>query len=151
MNQETKVAVQYIGRRPSYIDRLYGTGLSFDAEQVRDLPASIAKNFLRHGDLFQRAAVDVAEDAGKGQGEQQPLSTPLDDTAAQLAEAQRLQEEQRAKDMRRQELLDQVSNMDKEGLQVFAKDTYNQVVPKTMTLENMRAKVFAFIDEYGAV
>ncbi|AOV00549.1 hypothetical protein [Delftia tsuruhatensis] len=147
MNQETKVAVQYIGRRPSYIDRLYGTGLSFDTEQVRGLPASIAKNFLRHGDLFQRAAVVEAA----GQGEQQPLSTPLDDTAAQLADAQRLQEEQRAKDMRRQELLDQVSNMDKEGLQVFAKDTYNQVVPKTMTLENMRAKVFAFIDEYGAV
>lgn len=149
MNQETKVAVQYIGRRPSYIDRLYGTGLSFDAEQVRDLPSSIAKNFLRHGDLFQRAA--VVEEAGAGQGGQQAPSTPPDDTAAQLAEAQRLQDEQRAKDLRRQELLDQVSNMDKEGLQVFAKDTYNQVVPKTMTLENMRAKVFAFIDEYGAV
>lgn len=99
MNQETKVAVQYIGRRPSYIDRLYGTGLSFDAEQVRDLPASIAKNFLRHGDLFQRAA--VVEEAGAGQGGQQPPITPLDDTAAQLAEAQRLQDEQRAKDMRR--------------------------------------------------
>lgn len=149
MNQETKVAIQYIGRRPSYIDRLYGTGLSFDAEQVRDLPASIAKNFLRHGDLFQRAA--VVEEAGAGQSGQQAPNTPPDDTAAQLAEAQRLQDEQRAKDLRRQELLDQVSNMDKEGLQVFAKDTYNQVVPKTMTLENMRAKVFAFIDEYGAV
>lgn len=149
MNQETKVAVQYIGRRPSYIDRLYGTGLSFEAEQVRGLPASIAKNFLRHGDLFRRAA--VVEDTGAGQGEQLASGTPLDDTAAQLAEAQRLQDEQRAKDLRRQELLDQVSNMDKDGLQVFAKDTYNQVVPKTMTLENMRAKVFAFIDEYGAV
>ena len=149
MNQEPKVAVQYIGRRPSYIDRLYGTGLSFESEQVRGLPASIAKNFLRHGDLFQRAA--VVEGAGAGQGEPLAPGTPLDDTAAQLAEAQRLQDEQRAKDMRRQELLDQVSNMDKEGLQVFAKDTYNQVVPKTMTLENMRAKVFAFIDEYGAV
>ena len=148
MNQETKVAIQSSGLRPSYIDRLYGTGLSFDAEQVRDLPASIAKNFLRHGDLFQRAA--VVEEAGAGQGGQQAPSTPLDDTAAQLAEAQRLRDEQRAKDLRRQELLDQVSNMDKEGLQVFAKDTYNQVVPKTMTLENMRAKVFAFIDEYGA-
>lgn len=149
MNQEPKVAVQYIGRRPSYIDRLYGTGLSFDTEQVRGLPASIAKNFLRHGDLFQRAA--VADDMGTGPGQLQAPITPLDDTAAQLAEAQRLQDEQRAKDMRRQELLDQVSNMDKEGLQVFAKDTYNQVVPKTMTLENMRAKVFAFIDQYGPV
>jgi hypothetical protein len=149
MTNEPKVAVQYIGRRPSYTDRLYGTGLSFDSEQVRGLPASIAKKFLRHGDMFQRAA--VADDAGTGQGEQQPTITPLDDTAAKLAEAQRLQDEQRAKDLRRQELLDQVSNMDKEGLQVFAKDTYNQVVPKTMTLENMRAKVFAFIDEYGAV
>ena len=149
MNQESKVAVQYIGRRPSYIDRLYGTGLSFESEQVRGLPASIAKNFLRHGDLFQRAA--VADDVGTGQGQQQAPVTQLDDTAAQLAEAQRLQEEQRAKDMRRQELLDQVSNMDKEGLQVFAKDTYNQVVPKTMTLENMRAKVFSFIDQYGPV
>ncbi|HBK00102.1 MAG TPA: hypothetical protein DDZ62_09065 [Delftia acidovorans] len=149
MTNEPKVAVQYIGRRPSYIDRLYGTGLLFDTEQVRGLPASIAKNFLRHGDLFQRAA--VADDVGTGQGQLQAPITPLDDTAAQLAEAQRLQDEQRAKDMRRQELLDQVSNMDKDGLQVFAKDTYNQVVPKTMTLENMRAKVFAFIDEYGAV
>lgn len=142
MNQETKVAVQYIGRRHSYIDRLYGTGLSFESEQVRGLPVSIAKNFLRHGDLFQRAAVE--QEHADDKQEQQ-----LDDTAAQLAEAQRLQAEQHAKDVLRQELLDQVSNMDKDGLQVFAKDTYNQVVPKTMTLENMRAKVFAFIDQYG--
>lgn len=147
MTHESNVAVQYIGRRPSYTDRLYGTGLTFDAEQVRGLPASTAKKFLRHGDLFQRAA--TADESGAGQGEQQAASTPLDDTAAKLAEAQRLQDEQRAKDVRRQELLDQVSNMDKDGLQVFAKDTYNQVVPKTMTLENMRAKVLAYIDEYG--
>lgn len=147
MTQESTVAVQYIGRRPEYTDRLYGTGLTFVVEQVRGLPAPIAKNFLRHGDLFRRAA--VVEEGGTGQGEQQAASTPLDDTAAQLAEAQRLQDEQRAKDLRRQELLDQVTNMDKDALQVFAKDTYNQVVPKTLTLENMRAKVFAFIDQYG--
>ena len=147
MTQESNVAVQYIGRRPSYTDRLYGTGLTFDAEQVRPLPASIAKKFLRHGDLFQRGA--TSDEAGAGQGGHQAASTSLDDTAAKLAEAQQLQDEQRAKDVRRQELLDQVSNMDKDGLQVFAKDTYNQVVPKTMTLENMRAKVLAYIDEYG--
>ncbi|MEG2046986.1 MAG: hypothetical protein RR100_09075, partial [Comamonas sp.] len=52
MNIHINTAVKYIGRRSPYVDRLYGTNLSFEHGQVRVIPAQIAKKFLRHADMF---------------------------------------------------------------------------------------------------
>ena len=144
MNTPINTDVKYIGRRSPYLDRLYGTNLSFERGQVRSLPSQIAKKFLRHADMF-----DTSEDApDTSQSEKQP-DTVLDDTAQTLEQAQKLLDDRREKDTQRQQLIDQIMNMDKEGVQQFAKDSYNQVVPKNLSLDNMRAKVLSMLDQYG--
>lgn len=156
--------VQYIGRKPSYTDLLYGTGLTFAPNQVRSLPARLADKFLRHSDLFReepQADVQQDEQAQKQsepdavqQGE--PQATPTtptkdeDDTAALLAAAQKQQDEQAQKDLERAGLMDQVRTMTKPELQTLAKDRWNQVLAKNLTLDNTRERVIQFVDQYGA-
>lgn len=41
--------------------------------------------------------------------------------------------------------------MDKDALKDFAHTKYGQALPKTLSVENMRAKVVGFIDMYGLV
>ena len=79
MGEQPSVAVKYVGRRDSYRDQLYGTGLAFEKGQVRNLPADLARKFLRHGDTFE-AAAKKAEELKKPEAKR-----PDDDTAKQLA------------------------------------------------------------------
>jgi len=145
MNTQINTAVKYIGRRSPYVDRLYGTNLSFEHGQVRGIPAHIAKKFLRHADMFALSKDEQATSSQEGQSS----ATLADDTLQILEQAQKLQDEQREKDTQRQQLIDQIMNMDKDGVQQFAKDSYNQVVPKNLSLDNMRAKVLSMLDQYG--
>lgn len=145
MHTQINTAVKYIGRRSPYVDRLYGTNLSFEHGQVRGIPANIAKKFLRHADLFSPNDDEQAASSQEGQSS----ATLADDTLQTLEQSQKLQDEQREKDTQRQQLIDQIMNMDKEGVQQFAKDSYNQVVPKNLSLDNMRAKVLSMLDQYG--
>ncbi|MBI1625184.1 hypothetical protein [Comamonas suwonensis] len=145
MNTPINTDVKYIGRRSPYVDRLYGTNLSFERGQVRSLPSQIAKRFLRHADMFASCKDEQAASSQDGQSSAQLV----DDTLQTLEQAQKLQDEQRDKDTQRQQLIDQIMNMDKEGVQQFAKDSYNQVVPKNLSLDNMRTKVLSMLDQYG--
>lgn len=52
---QEKVSVRFIGRKAPWTDNLYGTNLTFEKDQVRAVPADIAKKFLKHGDCFERA------------------------------------------------------------------------------------------------
>ena len=145
MNTQINTAVKYIGRRSPYVDRLYGTNLSFEHGQVRGIPTHIAKKFLRHADMFNSCEDEQAASSQEGQS-----SAPLvDDTMQTLEQAQKLQDERREKDTQRQQLIDQIMNMDKDGVQQFAKDSYNQFVPKNLSLDNMRTKVLSMLDQYG--
>lgn len=144
--------VQYIGRKPSYTDLLYGTGLTFAPNQVRSLPARLADKFLRHSDLFQQ---EPQSDEQQDEQAQKPdlSDTPPqqeDDTAALLAAAQQQQDEQAQKDLERAGLMDQVRTMTKPELQTLAKDRWNQVLAKNLTLDSTRERVIQFVDQYGA-
>ena len=143
----SNVAVQYIGRREEYIDRLYGTGLSFAQGQVREVPEQVSRKFLRHADLFERAEAVPAPKQDKPGKE----DLPIDDTAAKLqkAEQQKLAEQEAAN--RLQDLHDQVNLMEKDALQEFALTKYQQKVPKNLSVNNMRSRVIGLIDQYGAV
>lgn len=46
--------------------------------------------------------------------------------------------------------MDQVNNMDKDALKEFASVKFNQAIPKTLSLENMRAKVAGLVEQFGA-
>ena len=142
-----QTAVQYIGRRDTFTDHLYGTGLVFEKGQVRNLPSELARKFLRHGDQF---AENVARE-----GEQQIVQTTeepdQDDTAAKLAEAQKLQELERDKESQLQDLKVQVNAMTKTALGQYALTNYQQKLDQSKTVADLRAQVIGMIDQFGVV
>lgn len=137
-----EIGVTYIGRRPEWTDRVYGSGIGFTAGQTRNLPQLLAKKLLRHGDLFEAAALAPSEPAP---------AAATDDTAALLAAAQKTKDEQQDEQGKLQDLYDQVSLMTKEALNQFANTNYRQTLNPRDSVATMREKVIGLIDQYGAV
>lgn len=140
------VAVKYIGRRDSWTDGLYGSGLVFAREQVRTLPSDIAGKLLRHPDVFEK--VDVAAVAQ----ESAPNQAPTDDTS-QLLERGKAQKDDKQQDISQvQDLHDMIDRMEnKNELAEFALHKYQQKLNKSSKIETMRTQVKALIDQYGVV
>ena len=141
------VAVQYVGRKPEWRDAIYNTGLYFVADQVRNLPAHTARQFLRHADLFREAKVEVAPEPVEAPG----IEPPADDTEAILEAAK---EEQADTDRELQKVLDlkqTVSFMDKDALKQFALTNYNQKLDGRLSVEALREQTNQMIDQFGVV
>lgn len=137
------VAVKYIGRRERYTDRRYKTGLSFDRGQVRPLPLDLARRFLKHADLFERADVALVADHDETDAD--------DDTSEAL---RRLQEKQRQRDDEANRVLDikdQVQRMEASELATFAQEKFRMELDKTKPADALRADVLALIDQFGVV
>lgn len=138
------IPVKYIGRRPEWHDRVYGTGLYFSTEQTRKLPPEIARRLLRHIDLFEKAEAPVVEAATD------PVSQD-DDTAKLLEQGKQEQQDQHAVQTQLQDLYDQVEQMGKDSLIEFASTKYRQQLSKRDSVATLRSQVRQFIDQFGAV
>ena len=134
---QTLVPVKYVGRRPDFFDRIYGSGLFFDQGQTRWIPAELARKLLRHADLFERGEEDS--------------EASEDDTAEILEEAARERDAQRIDQTAVQDLRDSVQSMDKEALSHFARTNYRQIIDRRRSVEALREEVLGFIDRFGAV
>ena len=138
--------IKYIGRKPSYTDFVNGSKLTFTPGQTRDIPDdSLAAKFLRQIDIFVRGEPEQAEP--------KPTKTaaePKDDTDALLKDAKKKQDEILEKDMQRNDLVNQIRSMDKSQLDILANDRWGQKLNAKLSLENARAKVLQFVDQYGA-
>ena len=138
--------VKYIGRKPSYTDYVHGSKLTFEPGQVRLIPDdSLARKFLRQVDIFER---------GDPVQEQAPTTTttepPKDDTLTQLDVVQKEKDQANELDKQRNDLLDQIRVMDRSQLDILANDRWGQKLHSRLSLENARAKVLQFVDQYGA-
>lgn len=138
--------VKYIGRKPSYTDYVHGSKLTFEPGQVRLIPDdSLARKFLRQVDIFKR---------GDQVQEQAPATTttesPKDDTLTQLDAVQKEKDKANELDKQRNDLLDQIRVMDRSQLDILANDRWGQKLHSRLSLENARAKVLQFVDQYGA-
>ena len=138
--------VKYIGRKPSYTDYVHGSKLTFEPGQVRLIPDdSLARKFLRQVDIFER---------GDPVQEQAPTTTttepPKDDTLTQLDAVQKEKDQANELDKQRNDLLDQIRVMDRSQLDILANDRWGQKLHSRLSLENARAKVLQFVDQYGA-
>ena len=139
------VGVKYIGRRPDWSDRMYGTGLVFVTDQVRALPEAIARKLLRHADLFERADVEAVLAMGTD-------TIGSDADTAKLLEQGKQQQQRQERDLNQiQDMYDQIDRMDKAGLVEFAKVNYRQDLPKNATKDVLRAQVKGFVDQFGVV
>lgn len=129
------IPVTYIGRREEFVDGLYGSTLSFDRGQTRILPGDLARKFLQHQDLFERA--EIAE----------PIA---DDTDDQLNRGKEDEAEKNDRLEQVQDLFDQIDQMGKNALQHFALTKYRQELNSRLNLAEMRSQVRNWIDQFGA-
>lgn len=158
------VDVKYIGKLEPWFDRLYDTGLSFTCGQTRRLPWDMAPKFLRHSDIFEEykpleslddnepPLVDLIKP--KKSDDQPPLETlednKPDDTQQLLEEQEVKNKEKEDKQLEKQALYDQVNSMDKDAVENFIDINYQQNLDKRGSIETVRAKAIAIIDEFGA-
>lgn len=139
------VPVKYIGPRAEWYDRLYGTGLMFSSGQTRNLPTDIARQLLRHGDLFEKADQPPFETAD---GE---AVTVDDDTARLLEQGKQTEDAKHEQQVSIQDLYDQIDQMDKSSLESFASTKYRIDLDKRKSVDNLRAQVKQLVDQFGAV
>jgi len=147
------VAVQYIGRKERWEDSIYSTGLYFDADQVRNLPALTARQFLRHADLFREPKVEVEPiQPVPAQAEEVAQAEPVtDDTETILAAAREAQEEADTAAKKVLDLKQSVSFMDKDALKTFALTNYGQKLDGRLSVEVLRSQTANMIDQFGAL
>ena len=148
MTTPNTVAVQYVGRRESFRDHLYGTGLTFTQGQTRALPPEIARKFLRHADMFAKASDDTAVQA--------PATEPATDsdpdgTIAALDLAAKDKDEANSLETQRQDLIDTITHMPKAALIEFARNNYRQELDKAQKLDALRDQVRGFVDQFGLI
>lgn len=138
------VPVKYIGPRESWTDRLYGSGLTFVTDQIRDVPGELARRFLKHADLFEQAGIQDAIDS---------LTQAPDDTSELLAQQQAEREQSQKRERDLADLHREVDALDKAGLiQIGAR--YGVKINKNATkekVEEARADIKGKIDQFGAV
>ena len=139
------IAVEYVGRKTTYTDHLYGTGLSFDQGQVRSMPGELARKFLKHGDMFKEAGASTEP------AQAAPTAPAQDDTAEQLAKAQAQKDEQQQEQNALQDLHDSINAMAKNSLVDYAKVNYRIDLDKTKKVGELRTQVIGLINQYGAV
>lgn len=142
MPKNPQVGVKYIGRRPSFHDRLFGTGLDFSAGQTRFIPADIARKFLKHASEFEQDDGKVSTKA---------KAKAADDTDDLLDQAKAKQDQANKELDELQYLRDQVTRMEKPELQAIAKTKYGQELDGRTSVQNMRDQVVSLMDRFGAV
>lgn len=136
-----EIAVTYIGRRPTFTDTIYGTGLTFAQQQTRVLPDAIAAKFLRHPDVFAKGTGEAAQDVAPGDGTTEALASMNKDKTEQDKQLNQLQD-----------LRDSIQHMNtKAALEEFARTNYKQELDKRKSLAELRTEVIGFIDRFGAV
>lgn len=138
------VDVQYVGRRP-WTDNLYGSGLPFVTDQVRSVPGPLARQFLRHRDVFKEATAEALATVVPEQVDS------IDDTLALLELANQRKADDNTEQNALQDLRDNIMQMDKAAVQDFAMTKYRIELPKRATLPELREKAIGLIDQYGAV
>lgn len=140
------VLVQYVGRRETFTDNLYGSGLSFTRDQVRPVPGDLAERLLRHTGMF--AAPEAVADIPAASGNDQQ---PVDDTVALLEVAQVQQEQEHAKRNDLFSLYDQINQMEKPSLLAYAKNNYGQELSARLGEVKLREQVIGLVDQFGKV
>ena len=170
MTTPQEVAVTYKGTDNPFKDRMYRSGLTFTPGQTRVLPELLAARFLRHDDVFERAAdkitvvVQMATEQGTTEGQQTTATNTseqqqdtqqgdqtqqLDDTQVQLAAAKKSEDDQRLQDDARFALLQSIDAMDRKALIGWVDVNYKQKIPGNSSLDKARDMARGFIDQFG--
>lgn len=138
------IAIQYVGRKDQFIDRLYGSNLTFAKGQVRHVPSNIAGSLLKHPE-FQRFEQQVS-DSAEQHGQQ------TDDTSTILDEAKKQQDKDNEKETIELDEIDTVERIsDKKSLIDYAKNKYDQELDGRSSVKTLQGQVVDLIKRFGVV
>lgn len=147
------VGVTYINKRPEWTDNIYGSGLTFETGQTRVVPDELARSFLRHEDIFERAkdtkATEKAIKADKLDEAKEVIADVKDDTKEQLAAGKAKKEAERKQEHEVMDIKDTVARMDKSELTNYAKVHFKQDLNQKAGVKDLRNEVVQFIDRFG--
>ncbi|UJA04230.1 hypothetical protein F9230_07645 [Acinetobacter johnsonii] len=138
------IAIQYVGRKDQFTDRLYGSNLTFVKGQVRHVPSNIAGSLLKHPE-FQRFEQQVS-DSAEQHGQQ------TDDTSTILDEAKKQQDKDNEKETIELDEIDTVERIsDKKSLIDYAKNKYDQELDGRSSIKTLQGQVVDLIKRFGVV
>ena len=131
------VPVEYIGKRESWSDHLYHTGLEFITGQVRNVPKAVATKLLHHIDLFALAEQSEA-----------PTVAEAAETSQLISETE-IHEKKLEEQRQELDVIDLVNTMDKDAVQDYGVKHYGIKINKSKSVENMRAELAGHISVAG--
>lgn len=138
------IAIQYVGRKDQFTDRLYGSNLTFVKGQVRHVPSNIAGSLLKHPEFqrYEQEVLDLSE-----QNSQQ-----TDDTSKILDEAKKQQDKDNEKETIELDEIDTVERIsDKKSLIDYAKNKYDQELDGRSSVKTLQGQVVDLIKRFGVV
>lgn len=138
------IAIQYVGRKDQFIDRLYGSNLTFAKGQVRHVPSNIAGSLLKHPEFqcYEQEVLDLSEQNGQ----------QTDDTSKILDEAKKQQDKDNEKETIELDEIDTVERIsDKKSLIDYAKNKYDQELDGRSSVKTLQGQVVDLIKRFGVV
>lgn len=151
--------VEYVGKRETYTDNLFGTG-DWKRGEVKPVHDLTARKMLRHADQYAepkaKAPVETKTEA-QTDSKTEPTAetkseTPPETTTEATADVVGEPKTQTDADQAEQELQaarDAVQQMDKATLIDYAKTNFRQTLDGRASVEKTRAKVIRLIDQFG--
>lgn len=119
--------IKYIGRRESYRDGAYGTGIVWKKGETQLVPAEKAALMLKHADVYM-------------------LGDPLPDTTVPPEVIVRKGDES---DDPVQQVRDSIMGMNKEGVVTYAKTHYRVDFDKRQGVAALRQQLVQLVDQFG--
>jgi len=118
------IGIKYIGKKALHSDRLYGSKLSWEPGQIKNVSESIAKQMMVHSDIYE--IVEADQKASKFIAEKEveaEVKMPVP--------------------------LPNLEGMSKAELQSFAQQHYGEKIHHAMSEANMRHKILTMIQSRG--
>jgi len=122
--------VEYVGPKDMHPDGVYGTG-QWTPGLVKSVPSAIAAKLLRHVGVWKAAEGENMEAVEMAAANVEP------------------NEEQEIQEINADILRKQINTMDKDKLSDIAEKHFGVKIDKRGTVEALRTRVNAMIDQYG--
>lgn len=120
--------IKYVGHRPTYTENCYGTGLVFAQGQTIAVDEAVARQLLRHPDVYVLGeASDATIDASEC-----TLKDPTTDPDAEQNDAR-----------------DAIMAMGKDALKTYAKTHFRIDLDGRKKVGDLRTQVVGLFDQFG--
>ena len=138
------IAIQYVGRKAQFTDRLYGSNLVFACGQVRQVPSDIASSLLKHPEFqcYEQPVIEAND----------PQDTTTDDTSLILDQAQLQKQQQDKQENLTLDEIDTVQRItEKSSLIEYAKHKYDRDLSERSSVKTLQGQVVELIKQFGVV